>query len=274
MPNSHFVSRFLTKRWEFGQRRLWYYDFDRKWIAHESSEKLFARRRGSSRQMEQRLNGLVETPLSKAINSLTGDSRLGKNEVQDWLVVRALCVIFLLQAIRPSDQEPHRLELEKILRADDKTIDQLAATFYNTYAMVQLQAHPHAPLFYPSNGVFIVPVDVQRPSLHFILAIPLTPRDLVVSIPRDIDIPHALETLTAGKGGYLTNTSVGTAARRVVIHPDIVENYDQTEMAAAIEQNRARNSDNLHCMCAQEDLTVLRNSFFSLRNRRRGPRCV
>jgi hypothetical protein len=26
--NSHYIARHLTKPWEFGERQLWYYDFD------------------------------------------------------------------------------------------------------------------------------------------------------------------------------------------------------------------------------------------------------
>ena len=92
--NSHFVSRFLTKPWEFGQRRLWYYDFDRQDIFHCSSKRLFARRGSSSPEMERRLNELVESPLSGFIQTLTVKSPPGAAEIYDWPLVRALNVGF------------------------------------------------------------------------------------------------------------------------------------------------------------------------------------
>jgi hypothetical protein len=54
--NCHFVSRFLTRPWEYDQRRLWYFDFDRKQVCSRSSETLFAAKGTNSLAVEQRLN--------------------------------------------------------------------------------------------------------------------------------------------------------------------------------------------------------------------------
>jgi hypothetical protein len=65
--NCHFVSRFLTKPWEFGQRRLHFYDVKTGRFGEKSSRYLFSRRGSNSGNIERRLDQLVETPLSKAI---------------------------------------------------------------------------------------------------------------------------------------------------------------------------------------------------------------
>ncbi len=96
--------------------------------------------------MEKRLNELVETPLSRAITSLTDHSSDGRGVVQDWRVIRALHLLLLLQATRLPDVQPP-LESEEILRWDHTKIDQMVDTARKRYALVHLGAHPRgAPL--------------------------------------------------------------------------------------------------------------------------------
>lgn len=59
VSNCHYVSRFLTKPWEFGDRRLQYFDFDSDAILTASSKVLFSENEAYS--------GAVESFLSKYI---------------------------------------------------------------------------------------------------------------------------------------------------------------------------------------------------------------
>lgn len=65
MLNCHFVSRFATKPWEFEQRSLWYFDFECERVLRGSSETLFATSGENTREVEERLNTLIETPISR-----------------------------------------------------------------------------------------------------------------------------------------------------------------------------------------------------------------
>ena len=67
MINCHFVSRFARKPWEFGPRWLWYFDFERDGIYRASSETLFAVAGENTREVEERLNTLIETPISQVM---------------------------------------------------------------------------------------------------------------------------------------------------------------------------------------------------------------
>ena len=199
------------------------------------------------------MNELVETPLSKALSSLTGDRGNGRVVVQDWRVIRALHLLLLIQATRLPDLQSPPLKLEEILRWDDMKIDQLAVAVHKTYALVQLGAPPQAPLFCPSHGLFVMPV--QNPLAYFteVIVMPLTPFQAVAAVPRDID--GAVEQLEAGNGSHLTNSSIGTAAPRVVVHPGNIENNDLGRISCAIEQTRARNCEMID-NCAQVNLMV------------------
>jgi hypothetical protein len=98
---------------------------------------------------------------------------------------------------------------------------------------------------------------------------PVTPLYAILAIHRNVDVDYVLDTITVGNGGYLSNSSVGTAARRVVILPGMVTDNDRQQIVKALEENRARNSDNLDCACAKDDLMNLLRRY---RGRSRGVR--
>ena len=134
--------------------------------------------------MERRLNELVETPLAGFIQTLTVKSPPGAAEIYDWPLVRALHIILLIQAIRASNHELHRRELRKVLHLPNENINQLAAASDKTYQLVRLRTHPRAPLFYPSDGVFVVPAQAGKGSGRFVqlIAMPVTPLYAILSI--------------------------------------------------------------------------------------------
>lgn len=54
--NCHYISRFLTKPWEFGERQLRYYDFDEDKFDTKSSRSLFAEDGLNAQQVESWLS--------------------------------------------------------------------------------------------------------------------------------------------------------------------------------------------------------------------------
>jgi hypothetical protein len=53
--NCHFISRFLTKQWEFGKRQLHFYNVRKHRFEHMSSKNLFARPGLNSKILEARI---------------------------------------------------------------------------------------------------------------------------------------------------------------------------------------------------------------------------
>jgi hypothetical protein len=235
--NCHFVSRFLTKPWEFGQRQLWYYDFGRKQIEKKSSKSLFAKVGRNSAEIEDRLNELIETPISQAMTTLVPSGAIDNVEIGDWQLFRALNLLLLLQWSRASDKDPHRSRVGQALSWDETTLDQLVVACQQTHMIVGLRGDPRSPLCYPSHGLFALPIRQQSGSYTAIYAIPLTEYHAVARVPRDVHMDEVFQTITC-QGGYLTISSVGTKASKVVIHPSVIEAYGAATVAGMVEDFR------------------------------------
>jgi hypothetical protein len=111
MAVDHFVSQFLTKPWEVENRNLWFYDFQAKKIQKVPTKELFSEVGLHSVAAGQRLNSIVETPLSANMAALTGDESGNSIGIDNWKLFRALVLLFPLQPIRlPSTTVPGRLE--------------------------------------------------------------------------------------------------------------------------------------------------------------------
>ncbi len=236
--NCHFVSRFLTKPWESGQRQLWYYDFDRKQIENKSSKTLFAQAGRNTSEIEKRLNELIETPISNAITTLLPSGAIDNVEIREWPLFRALNLLLLLQCSRVSDKESHRSKLGEALSWNETTLDHLVLTCQQAHIIVGLRGHPGAPFCYPSHGFFAMPIRQQSGSFTAIYAIPLTEYFAVARVPRDVNMDDTFQTITCHQGEFVSNSSVGTTASRVIIHPSVIEAHGTATAARMIENAR------------------------------------
>lgn len=233
--NCHYVSRFLTKPWQFGQAMLWYYDFDSKRIRKKSSQSLFAEVSRNTPEMETRLNKLIETPISNAIQTLVPSGDMKGIEIGEWGLFRALNLLLWLQWSRGSEDGLHRFSLEEVLSWDETTLDQFVMACQETHRIVGVRGDPRAPLCYPSDGLFAVPARKQCGLYEGAYAIPLTEQYAVAMVPCDVDMAEFRATY---QGGYLAMSSVGSTASRVVIHPSVIEACDAPTVARMIEDAR------------------------------------
>lgn len=225
----------MTKRWEFGQGQLWYYDFDSKKIGEKSSKSLFAEVGRNTPEIEKRLNEVIETPISNAIETLVPSGDTNCFEIGEWRVFRALNLLLWLQWSRGSEDGLHRSSLGEALSWDETTLDQFVMACQETHVVVGLPGDPRAPLCYPSDGLFAMPARRQSGLNSAVYAIPLTEHYAVAMVPRDVDMGVVQATC---QGGYLANSSIGTRASRVIIHPSVIEAYDATTVARMIEEAR------------------------------------
>lgn len=236
--NCHFVSRFLTKPWEFGNRQLWYYDFGQKQIRKKPSRTLFAMGGRNNPEIEKRLNDLIERPIANAITTLVPSGAIDNVEIPQWPLFRALNLLLLLQYSRVSEKDSHRSTLGQLLFWDEAKLDQLVHACQQTHTIAGLRGHPQAPLCYPSQGFFGIPIRRLSGSFVTIYAIPLTESFVLARVPRDLRVDEILQTITCGTGGFLSNSSVGIRAPRVVIHPSVLQAHGTTRAAQFIEEAR------------------------------------
>ena len=236
--NCHFVSRFLTRPWEFGNRLLWYYDFRQKQIGKGPSKRLFAGVGRNSADIEKRLNDLIERPIANAITKLVPSGAIDNVDIPEWHLFRALHLLLLLQYTRVSEKDTHRLSLGQTLFWDETRLDQLVLACQETHTIAGLRGNPQAPLCYPSQGFFGIPVRRQSGAFVTIYAIPLTECFVLARVPRDLTRDEILQTITCGTGGFLSNNSVGIRAPKVVIHPSVMQAHGPAATARMIEEAR------------------------------------
>jgi hypothetical protein len=227
--NCHFVSRFLTKPWEFGERQLYFYDVRTREFKHKSSRKLFAVQGLNTEETEKRLNRLIETPLGSVIGDLTKSSKPEGYSIEDWPVYRALVLLFPFQVARVSPNPAPGFDLAGLCNWSEDKLNELANAYRQRYKFVTIRSHPGSPFYYPSKGYFTIPLAFASSLEPTAIAIPLTEHWAVASVPAEIDDQQLTDLLTYAGGGLASNASTGTNSDQVAIHPSVMmpENEDR-----------------------------------------------
>lgn len=234
--NCHFVSRFLTAPWEFGQRRLWFYDFETGQIGAQSSRSLFATAGRNSEEVEERLNRLIETPIAQARRTLWGAGD-DVSPALEWPLFRALALLLLLQPFRATDAPEGPQTLDEVLGRPEDYIDGLARAVGSRYRLMRITVSPHSPLYYPSDGWFPLTATPIGNGCAFGIAIPLNAVHAFVGVRSDVQ-PQQTEIWSLNGAGLVSNYSVGYRSRRVVIHPAAVDGLTQSQLIDAIRAAR------------------------------------
>jgi hypothetical protein len=234
--NCHFISRILTRPWEFGQRRLHFYDKKTKRFHQTSSKKLFARRGLNSKKTEEHLEHIMETPLARALPQLLNASDAGSGSITDWPTYRALMLLYPFQLARITPDRSPPIDLESLCSWPDEALDQYVRVMEQSNRLITAVSHRECPFFYPSKGYFIVPLRWAATPHPGAIAMPLTERHAVVWIPAGVDDDLVHTTLSKGEGALVTNASIGTNSERVVIHPSIMKHANLDDLRAHIEE--------------------------------------
>jgi hypothetical protein len=239
--NCHFVSRFLTRPWEWGDRQLFYYDLDARALRTKSSRTLFAAEGHNTAEVEARLNELIETPLSRALPDFIADLHNPNPVTTDtWERYRALVLLMPIQALRvtfPTGDD----SFEDLLSLPLADLDDIARLADRDYCVYVVGCAARYRLFYPETGLFWFPVrGTGSAGVSFASGIPITEQFAIVHVPRHADIDAAIQK--ARRGAYLANMSIGGGShvRRVVVHRDIVDHYPEAVIGREIEESHAR----------------------------------
>jgi hypothetical protein len=240
--NCHFVSRFLTAPWEFGERQLYFYDVKTRTFGQKSSKNLFARPGLNTPETEGILNRLVETPLGKAIGNLTRSTGPDGCPMDDWSIYRAMVLLFPFQTARMVKSPKPGYDLSSLCAWSEEELNQLAWASQQRYKFITVRAHPGSRFFYPSKGYFIIPLAFTSSLRPGAIAIPLTERCAIASVPVEIKDEHLAELFAQGGGGLAINASVGTRfCEQIVIHPTVKDHASEDELRQYIESTQERN---------------------------------
>ncbi len=237
--NCHFVSRFLTRPWEYGQRQLSYFDFDQGDVRSCSSRSLFAVTGTNTNDVETRLNQVIETPISSAMARLV-DMEAESEELLEWPLFRALSLLLMLQPLRSrsSEHHEHAERLEETVTRSDAELDELTKDAQAAYWLGRISVRSDAPLLYPVSGFFPLVAKRRDGSYGSAIAIPASKRHVFVAVPRSFDWGSSMAQWSANGAGFVANVSVGTGSR-VVIPPSAMVGLQREQVVALIHQMRA-----------------------------------
>jgi hypothetical protein len=249
--NCHFVSRFLTRPWEYDQRQLSYFDFDDGVVRSCSSRSLFAVTGANTADVEARLNQVIETPIAAAMTRLV-DPQSDPEELLDWPLFRALSLLLMLQPLRPSGRTEYAERLEETITRTDAELDGFARAAHATYQLGRITARSDAPLLYPAAGYF--PLIARRDDGVYgsAIAIPVSRRHVFIAVPRSLDWESSTSQWAANGAGFVANASVGTSSRVVI--PSSAMN-DPQRAEALIREMRSE-SQHLLALCRERNATL------------------
>jgi len=221
--NCHYISRFLTKPWEFEDRRLWYYDFDNDTFGRAPSKYLYAEDEINSSEVETWLKQTLEDPVALVRPRLM---KADPRALDDWRFFRAAVLMLWLQGFRASSVEgmEDRRHLDEIARMPiehlDAMVQMIGRDFSLRLAFTIWTDDKFYPLSVPSQGTFVVQVADSGCASGFSLGVglPLDPRCALVALP----VENRGKLDLSGLRQSLANYSVGLShSRRVVLHPDV-----------------------------------------------------
>jgi hypothetical protein len=221
MANDHYISRFLTKPWEVGQRQLWFYDFETDRFDWQSSESLFAAEGLHSKETGDRLNQLIETPVSRyrAATLAGGEFAIGPDK--DWKLFRALVALLRLQPQRHADKErepDRKFTLDNLIAGGENFLDYMASEINKDYVLIGATLRNGAyEMCFTDAVYFPIPMIGSEP----ILAVPLTPGHFI-ALPRKSYQKRALEDWLASESSMSAfSVGLGGTAKKVVVPPGL-----------------------------------------------------
>lgn len=241
MANNHYVSRFLTRKWETEDRALYYYDFDTQTVGKRPSRILFARRGLNDPEVEKRLNTIIENPLASSLPRLLSPGQDFEIPIADWKLFRALALLLPTQTSRIVALSGREPAIEELILRPETDLDGMAKAFDSLFVMCRANVlDVRYPLAYPSHGFFAIPCPRILGGYDVAFGIPVTPRCAFVAVPRTSNPRASLEWWSSNESKLLCKASIGLRASTVVVHQNLFARSPDggKRLGAALEEMR------------------------------------
>ena len=242
-PNSHAITRRLTKPWEFGNRRLYVYDFTQDKFFDESSKTLLTADESFGYEVERSLNELIEQPLAQYLDSLREGALAASIP---WKHERALILslIFQGQRVAAGDGDLEAMaDLQTSLPKGDAYLDPLARAAKTRFRFIGgklAQGGPERVFFFPCGGVAALPLAGAPASTPAMLFQPTSLNTFFAAVPTELPEHVAEDQLRdAMSNGLITAYSMGLISERIIIPPPIREATDDITLKKAVLMQRS-----------------------------------
>jgi hypothetical protein len=229
VANNHYIPRCVTVDWEYGERRLRWFNFRTGEFDETSSKVLFAKEGLNAQPVEDMLNRLIETPVGKYLDDARKLGRLPDLKPTDLRLGRALSLLFLLNVQRVDEASGgwlHEMTLEEVQRRGDEYLQQLADAAQGRLLFTPLTLVGDEEMFFTEVGLFGLPLPGAP------LVLPLGTRFALVMQRRSAPFP--LGNLRTGLA-MVSSIGIGENVHRVVLPP-----YWRNEREAKGEEHVAQ----------------------------------
>jgi hypothetical protein len=213
VANDHYIPRLLTAPWEFGERKLRFFDFCTRTFEEAPSKRLFARRGLNSVALETWLNQTIETPVADYVNQLRNG---GRPSAPDWRAQRALTLLFFLNSQRIEEAlrgKPASLTLEDLAASTDGLADRIAQLFLSTFKLLCAPVPLEHQLFFTEVGLFAYPMPA-RP----VLGLPLGLNHALLAYDGPLNAKQLRQSVARNRLS-LFSLGIGTDVHRVILPP-------------------------------------------------------
>lgn len=253
----HYISKVLTKPWEYGDRQLWCFDFDEDKIIESSAYHLFSRNDLWPQKYEEVFCKKFEVKLNNVRASLMlGPAKLSIKDSTEF--INTILTMHFFDGMRSMKAQWGNDEIDRFIKLKSKDMNEEVESFAKDYTFVSLPVSSHCRFFFPESGFFHIPLfKVNSNEMVLGLGIPLHPQFALGMFPKNYDRQAFSKSVASSESilPYLSISSI--SGKRVIIHPDCMNIND----AKLIEQIKGARSANIRLFNQ-----VLHNSE-SLRNR-------
>lgn len=226
--NSHYVARHLTTPWEFGQRKLWVYDFELDRFTEQSSKSLLTLQTPWDDEIERFLNRFLESPLSSFLKKFNPETK--REDIPD-AALRALKLAVLLQRHRSADNADF---LKKLVDGGEQLLDTLMIGAEEAYTFMHIPVRKSFFCF-PAEGLVVVPFLEGRPGV----GVPFHPSHMTVAVPNpSARFVNQLKKYQESQH-VIAYLAVGTRSRRVIV-PGTVRGNGEEKVRAWLKHARKR----------------------------------
>ena len=251
VPVDHYVQKALLQHWsapnKVGRRDnfVWVFDFDGSRLEKLHVRNVFSRAGLNDANTEQRLNKLVEHPLSRFRDrELRRRSRahVPMRVDLDESTGRAAALVFLAQTCRASDalENPTGRMLSRLLNRPNQELDSLGEYFFRDFDLHSVGTG-RISLCHPEVGFFEFPITEKESRSALGLALPLTPYLSLLAVPRGARLEWG-----EAKARLLGLCSLGVrSSRRVVVPHEAATQLSHDLVASELRRLRASLEEHL-----------------------------
>lgn len=175
--NNHYISRLLTRPWEFHKRKLYYYDFVSDRFGIKSSRSLFSMENLLAAEDDQLINEMIEAPFSswRQRFSFGGDSAPTSEDEESSILIISAIQAARYEASRSSiDKQELRNFIQKTIEYKNHLRDHLKRE------SLSLTLRTNDDLFFPESGLFGIRTFIDGP--QYMIGIALHPEILLLQI--------------------------------------------------------------------------------------------